>query len=350
MAPGKDMTDSESRADSILAVLNQGVSIDSVAKQFDQTAAKAWIVSNQYERSLVNENDHKYLSLINNAQVNAFNKLVLDGQGTLIIQVTNRKNIITKYDVAVIKRTIDFSKETYSRIYNEFSSFLAANTNAESIEANAAKAGYKLQTRASVRSIEHTVADVQGTRDAMRWIFDEDTKKGDVSQLYQCGQNDHMLVVIMGDIHKKGYLAWNDELIKNELTSEVLKDKKAVKLQEKMKGMKSMAEVSKIKDVITDTINHVNFSSNTFVVSTGSSEPVISGAVSKAKKGDFKSGIKGNAAVFAFQVLNQTKNDTKFDKKQESMTVVQNNLRGLAGFIGDLRLKANVIDNRYLFY
>ena len=349
-APGKDMASIEKTADSIMNALAAGANFDTIAKKYDQPATKTWITSNQYEGQAIDENNRKFINTITTAAVGSNNKIVLDGQGVIITQVTDRRNIITKYDVAVIKRTIDFSKETYGKAYNNFSSFLAGNSKVEDIEANAAQAGYNVQTRNSVSNTEHTIANVRSTRDAMRWLFDEDTKVGDVSPLYECGENDHLLVIMLTGIHKKGYLSWDDEQIRSFLTSEVMKDKKAALLAEKMNAAKSVADVAKIEGAVTDTIKHVTFASNAFISKVGSSEPALSGSVSKAKKGDFKSGIKGKAAVYAYQVLDQKKNDVKFDKAQEEQKLQQTIARNLGNFTSELVQKANITDNRYIFF
>ncbi len=349
-APGNDMASIEKTADSIMNALAAGANFDTIAKKYDQPATKTWIVSNQYEGQAIDENNRKFLNTVTTAAVGSNNKIVLDGQGVIIAQVTDRRNIISKYDVAVIKRSMDFSKETYGKAYNDFSSFLAGNAKAEDIEANAAQAGYNVQTRNSVSNTEHTIANVRSTREAMRWLFDEDTKVGDVSPLYECGENDHLLVVMLTGIHKKGYLAWDDEQIRTFLTSEVMKDKKAALLAEKMNAVKSVADVAKIEGAVTDTIKHITFTSNAFISKVGSSEPALSGSVSKAKKGDFKSGIKGKAAVYAYQVLDQKKTDAKYDKKQEEQKLQQTIARNLGNFTSELVQKANITDNRYIFF
>ena len=349
-APGNDMASIEKTADSIMNALAAGANFDTIAKKYDQPATKTWITSNQYEGQAIDENNRKFINTITTAAVGSNNKIVLDGQGIIITQVTDRRNIITKYDVAVIKRTMDFSKETYGKAYNNFSSFLAGNSKVEDIEANAAQAGYNVQTRNSVSNTEHTIANVRSTRDAMRWLFNEDTKVGDISPLYECGENDHLLVIMLTGIHKKGYLSWDDEQIRSFLTSEVMKDKKAALLAEKMNAAKSVADVAKIEGAVTDTIKHVTFASNAFISKVGSSEPALSGSVSKAKKGDFKSGVKGKAAVYAYQVLDQKKNDVKFDKAQEEQKLQQTIARNLGNFTSELAQKANITDNRYIFF
>ena len=349
-APGNDMAAIEKTADSIMNALAAGANFDTIAKKYDQPATKTWITSSQYEGQTIDENNRKFLSTITTAAVGSYNKIVLDGQGVIVAQITDRRNIIAKYDAAVIKRAIDFSKDTYGKAYNDFSSFLAGNPKAEDIEANAAQAGYNVQTRENMSSTEHNVANVRSTRDALRWIFDEKTKVGDVSPLYECGENNHLLVLMLTGIHKKGYLAWDDEQIRTFLTGEVMKDKKAVLLAEKMKSAKSVADVAKMEGAVTDTISHITFASNAFVSKLGASEPALSGSVSKAKKGEFKSGIKGKTAVYAYQVLDQKKTESKFDQKEEKQKLQQSIARNVSNFTNELLKKANISDKRYIFF
>lgn len=350
VAPGNDLAAMEKTADSIMTALATGANFDTIAKKYNQPATKSWITSNMYEGQAIDENNRKFINTINTAAVGSNNKIVLDGQGVIIAQVTDRRNIVTKYNVAVIKRAMDFSKDTYNKAFNDFSSFLAGNTNVEDIEANAAQAGYNVQTRNNVSNTEHTIANVRSTREAMRWLFDEDTKVGDVSPLYECGENDHLLVIMLTGVHKKGYLAWDDEQIRTFLTNEVMKDKKAALLAEKMKDVKSIADVAKIEGAITDTIKHITFTSNAFISKVGASEPALSGSVSKSQKGDFKSGVKGKSAIYAYQVLNQKKNDVKYDQKQEEQKLQQSIARNLNNFTSELVQKADITDNRYIFY
>ena len=348
--PGVDMEAAQKTADSIMTALQAGTDFDTIAKKYNQPAAKNWITSAQYEGQIMDDNNRKFIETVTTASKGSYNKIVLDGQGIIIAQVTDRKNFISKYNAAVIKRTYDFSKETYGKAYNDFSAFLAGNPKAEDIEANAAAAGYTVLNRNSMSSAEHTVANVGRTSEALRWVFNEDTKVGDVSPLYECGDNDHMLVVILTGVNEKGYMPWDDEQVKTFLTTEVLKEKKAALLMEKLASAKSVADVAKIEGAVSDTIKHINFSSNTFVSKVGSSEPALSGAVSSSNKGDFKSGIEGKAAVYAFQVLGQHSHETKFDEKKEMQQLNQMAMRSISTFNSELYQDANVVDKRYLFY
>jgi len=347
--PGTD-DKAKKTADSIFTALSAGTPIDTLAKQQDQDAQPQWLTSAQVGASNLRDDDRNFINAIFSTPVGATNMLEISG-GRLILKVTDRRNIIDKYDVAVIKRKIDFSDDTHSDIWNKFSSFLAANPKMEDIEANAAKAGYTVQTSQYMGAGDHYIANIHGTTDALRWTFNEGTRVGDVSELYDAGEaNDQLLVVMLSAIHKKGMRDINDENLHQILVQEVTKDKKAAKIIEQVQGKKSVAEVAKITGAVQDTVAHINFASPVFVQKVASSEPALSGAVSAAKKGQFVAGVKGEGAVYAFQVLDKKALDGKFDQKQEETQQSQTYMRAVNGLMQALVRKAGIVDERYKFY
>ncbi len=349
--PGVDMTAIHKTADSIMTTLNAGTPFDTIAKKYNQTAEKRWIVSNQYEGTNLDEANRHFVQTINGMATNAIEKIELKNQGVVITQVTDRRADVAKYDVAVIKRPIEFSKETYTEAYNKFSQFLAANTKVEDIEANALNSGYFVRTLPDMVSTTEKVAGVNSTRDMLRWIFDENTEKGDVSKLYECGDNDHMMVVMVTAINSESYRTLEDAQISEFIKGEVLKDKKAAKIQEEMKGVASLADVKKLAGVRTDSVKHITFSSPTYISATGSAEGTLSAAVSKTAKGQFVAGVKGNGGVYAFQVIGENKRADQFDAKKEETQLNNRNISFIQrSFINELIEKAEVVDNRYLFY
>lgn len=344
---GADLAAAKKTADSIVTALNNGAVFDSIAKKYNQTGQKSWITSREYEGAVLDEENLKYVTTITNMPVNKIEKIEF-AQGCIVAQVTDRRAMIDKYDVAVIKCPIEFSKETYAKAYNDFSHFLASNPTREEIEAKALKSGYNLQERKDLYNNEHYVGNVRNTRDAMRWIFNEDRKIGNVSPLYECGDNNHMMVVILTGINKKGYRSL--ESVKDYLTQEVIKDKKAEMLKEKMANAKTIADVTKLPGAVSDTVKHVTFSAPAFIGRTGSSEPLVSATASKTATGKFVNAIKGNAGVYALQVISKGKPSQTFDSQKETAQMEMSKMRALNSFINELYEKADVTDNRYLFF
>ena len=344
---GADMAAIQKTADSIMTALNNGVAFDSIAKKYNQTGEKAWITSRNYEGMPLDGDNLKFIKTVTNMPVNEIQKIEFT-QGCIIAQVTDRRAMIDKYDVAVVKCPIEFSKETYAKAYNDFSHFIASNTTQADIEAKALKNGYNLQERKDLFSYEHYVGGVTNTREAMRWIFNEDTEIGSVSPLYECGENDHMLVAILTGIHPEGYRTMED--MKDYLTQEVIKDKKAEMLKEKLANAKSVADVAKMQGAVSDTIKHVTFNASAFVIKTGSSEPMVSAVASKTAANKFAAPFKGNAGVYAIQVLAKNKSNEKFNDVQEESQQETLNMRAASRFASELYEKAEVKDLRYLFF
>ena len=348
---GADEAAAQKTADSIMTALAAGIPFDSIARKYNQTGEETWITSAQYEGSTIDDNNRKFINAIINQAAGTTQQVKL-GNTIIITRVNARKNFVDKYDVAIVKRPLDFSNDTYNKAYNDFSQFVASNKTIEEMEANAMKSGYMVQQRPGVFANEHNIANISGTREALRWVFNKDTKVGEISEIYTCGNNDHLLVVAVTGKNDTRYRSLDD--VRDYIQSEAIRDKKAAQLLEAMAGVKDITAASKLKGAAPiDTVKHVTFNAPVFISSLGASEPALSGAITKAQKGQFVEGVKGNAAVYAFQVTNEHKIDSKFDdaaKQNTQQQIVSQQLRATSRFMQELAHKAKVQDNRYLFY
>lgn len=345
---GATPADAAKTADSIFTALKSGAEFEAIAKKYGQTGEKNWITSNQYQNATSMDADTKsYIESLNTLPVNEIKNLKLT-QGNLILQITDRKAMTDKYVAAVIKKPIEFSKNTYSAAFNKFSQFVSESQTLDAMQKNASKYGYKVQERMDIRNSEHYVAGIHGTREALKWIFETDENK--VSQLYECGDNDHLLVLVMTKINKKGYRSLDDENVKNYVKQEVLRDKKAEMLMAKVKGVNSIS-AAKAKGAQVSAVNQVTFAAPVFVQSTGMSEPALSGAVAATAKGKFSSAaVKGNGGVYLFQVLEKKMRPVKFNVKEYEQRQRQKMMQYAGNFMQELYINANVKDNRYLFF
>jgi hypothetical protein len=143
-----------------------------------------------------------------------------------MLEVTDRKAMTPKYKVAVVKRPIEFSKETYTKAYNDFSQFVATNNTLEKMVENAEEAGYRLYTANDMYSYQHNIGGIRGTREALKWAFG--AKGGEASGLYECGDSDHLMMVAVSGIVREGYRP--QALVNDELRQELVREKKAEKI------------------------------------------------------------------------------------------------------------------------
>lgn len=349
---GETPEDAHKRADSIYSALSADASQwETIAKKYGQSGEKGWLTTQQYQFApSLDADTRSYLNILNYAGVGEL-KNVKTTAGNIILKVTSRKAMTTKYVAAVIKTDIAFSKDTYSQAYNKFSQFVSENQDKsiEDLEKSAKKYGYVVETALDTRTTQHYVANLRDTRKPLEWIFD--SKEGAISPLYECGQNDALLVVALTKIHEKGYRSLDDEQVKEYVKSEALKDKKAEKIMAKVAGVKSIKD-AQAKGAKVAPVNQVSFAAPVFVQVTGSSEPALSGAVAATKVGQFSAkAVKGNAGVYLFQVTKGgARAGVKFDAKSQEMKLAQRNMQMAGNFMQELYLKANVVDKRYLFY
>ena len=215
------------------------------------------------------------------------------------------------------------------------------------MEKNAAKFGFTVSPRKDLYNSEHNVAGLRATRETMKWIFA--AKEGEVSPLYECGNNDHLLVVALTKVNPVGYRSLDG--VKDMLKSEVLRDKKFEQIKAKLEGVKDIA-AAQAKGAKIDSVNQITFGAPVFVQSTGASEPALAGAVSAVKAGDFsKAVVKGNGGAYLFKVLKKSNREgVKFDAKQVEAQLQMQATQAARVFIQELYQKAGVVDNRYLFF
>ena len=341
--------EARAKADSIQKALAGGADFEALAKRYGQTGEKAWFTGQQYEMAPTMSVDNRtFVNALLNGEVNATQNLALT-QGNVILQVLDKKAFTTKTTAAIIKKPIDFSKDTRSNAYNKFSEFVAKSSSVAELEKNASKSGYRVQSLNDLSTAEHYIGGIQGTHDALKWLFS--AKQGEISPLYECGDNDHLLVVALTAVHPQGYRPWDDAQVKEVLKREVMKDKKAEMLMAKLKGVNSIA-AAQSKGAKVSMVNQITFSAPAFVQATGSVEPALSGAVAGTAAGKFsKAPVKGNAGVYVFQVVKKAlRAGSKYNEAMVMQQTAQMNMQLISNFMQDLILKANVVDNRYLFF
>ena len=336
-------------ADSIMLAIKAGIPFDSIAKNYGQTGEKAWLTTANYQTMQNMDADNKaYFNALLNTNKGEV-KLLNISRGNLIIQVTDRRADVEKFDVAIVKRPIIFSNDTYTEAFNKFSQYVSENQTVQGLEEHAADYGFNVVSR-TLNNTVHNIANIHGTHDALKWIFDE-AKPGQVSQVYdRCGDNDYLVVVGLDKVNPAGFQSL--ESVQESIKQKVMNDKKFALLAEKLKGVTSI-DAAQAAGAKVDTVKFITFNSPVFVQAVGQPESSLSGAVCGVEKGQFsKNVVKGNAGAYLFQVLDRTKREgVNYDEAAQMRGLRQTALQQTLGLaFQELENKAKVEDFRYRFF
>ena len=345
---GLDPVASQKSADSICQALKAGAVFDSIAQNYGQTGEKAWVTTANYQFAQnIGMDDRQYLSTIFSSPQNEVKNLKLT-QGNLVLQVTDRRAMVDKYEVAVVKRTIDFSSETHTQAYNQFSQFVSESQNTAGLAEKAAEYGYIVSER-QLRPGDHDINRLQRSNDLIRWTF-ADAEEGELSEVLRCGNDDYLLVVGLQKVNPAGYADVDSK--RDELRQMVIRDKKFAQLAEKLNGVASIADAEKAGAKV-DTIKMITFAAPVSIRTLGAMELALSGAVSGTEKGQFcKTPVKGQQAAYVFEVLDrQTREGAQYDEqrqenalKQEGLYLIQN--LAIANLVQNMKVE----DFRYKFF
>lgn len=343
----------KAQADSILNALNNGASFAELAKKYNQASDSVWLTSNQYESFGMPEETASYLKNVFAIPAKSA-KVYASEQGAAVIQVLDRKHMVTKYNVAVVKCVLNFSKKTYEDELSKMNRFLAQNKDLASIEKNAAKNGYMVSELDNYTATNNMIpARIGGSqsKDCARWILDE-AEAGQVSRLYECGRaNDHLLVAAVTATYDEGYLPWNNSQVKEMLTEIVMQNKKGDKVVSMAKNAKSLADVMKVEGAITDSLNQINLASYPQIAGINVPEPKLAGVIAKTEAGKTSKLLKGAAAAYMVKVDGQARTTEKFDAKAEipqiGQMIGQRVFRNVFNYL--LIRKAGMTDHRYQF-
>ena len=342
---GETQAQAQQLADSIFTALKGGAKFEELAQKYGQTGEPVWISSANYEGAQVDGDNLRYINAITTLPQNQLTSLNLT-QANVILEVMAKKSMQPKYKVAIVKRPVEFSKQTYNQAYNDFSEFVATNNTYDKMVANAEDAGYRLYSQGEVQNSDHNIGSIRNTKDALKWVFESNA--GDASSLYECGESDRLMQVGVARINKVGYRPLAS--VQDEIKRELIREKKGEQLLAKVAGS-SLEQLKAMDGAVSDSIKRVSFANAAYVAAVGSSETVLSADAAVAKQGVTSAPLKGNAAIYLLQPYAQNKTNDTYDALVEKV-MVQNNKVNIARqqFGNDLYMKANVKDTRYLFF
>ncbi|MBB6609535.1 SurA N-terminal domain-containing protein [Pontibacter sp. Tf4] len=275
-------------------------------------------------------------------------ELVETEYGYHIVKVTAPKTS-RSYKIATIQRAIEPSETTRDAAYAIADELSGTSDNLEGFRKNVAE--NKALVKQEVKEIgkNNIVAgNLTNARELVRWTYAKDTEVGDVSPVFEIG--DEFVVAVLTGKHEKGYAKVED--IKDELTAAVrneLKAKQIIEKIQKTKGTVDQMAAAYGPDAMLRTADDVTFAAGT-IPGIGL-EPVAVGKAFGLKPGGRTQPFEGNGGVMVVELTALNKAPEVKDLsgvKQQLVNMRTGNVESRA--FDAIKEKSNIVDNRVKFF
>lgn len=345
--PGQQRSEEQAKAlaDSLFEVLKKGGDFALHAMQFstDGSAQKGGDLGWFPEGKMVKPfNDSCFASRKNDI------KLVKTQFGYHIIQVIDRSPEHKKVQVAILKRNITPSSQTYQHIYSKASRFAGIyNTIDKFKAAAAAEQNLTIHSAMNIKKTGRSLPDLESAREIVRWAFRAEV--GEVSIAMET--EGYFVVAALQDARKKGIASFEQSIEK--IQPIVLKEKKAAivknRMAEALRGVSSIEELSEKLQVPVKNADNVSYAA--YSISGAGMEPKITAVMASTEKGRLSVPVAGDNSVFVFVIEDIIK-----PEKPEILIFQQQSMEEEYGariqyIVADaLKNSMKLIDNRAKFF
>ena len=267
--------------------------------------------------------------------------------GYHIIKVTGKTEALPKVRLAFLQHEITSSTKTYQTIFAEANKFVTENKTYDQFNAAIEEQGLTKRTMPRMNGSTYQIAGIDNPRQIVRWAFDEKTKVGDVSSIFDL---DNMFVVAaLTKVVPEGYAPL--EVVAEQSKYQIINKKKGEMAVEKMKACGNDVD-RMINELGAESASVSDISIDSRVLSNFGVEADIIGTILGMKEGEEVGPIAGNSSAFIIKNVKVTEPEmpTEFaDILREKTSQFNNNV--LNGSVYNaLKNQAKIEDNRVKFY
>ena len=264
--------------------------------------------------------------------------------GLHIVHIVDQGKASRQIRVAYVDKKIEPSSKTYQSVYTKANEFATKNTTAEAFDKAVTDQKLTSMKEPNIMENARQVGPLENSREMVRWAFTGEI--GEVSKAFEFGSR--FVIAKLVDRREKGY--GTVEQVKDQLTAEVRRDKKAAMLMEKMaKAGSNLDAVATGTGQQVQSAEGVSFASP--MMGNSGMEPYVVGYLSAMKAGQTSKPIKGANGVFMVQVVNFTNPTVPADLK-EAAAQLRGQIQSRSQYesFNALREKAGIVDKRSKFY
>lgn len=258
--------------------------------------------------------------------------------GTHIILIEDKGVPTTKYSIATIDKTVQYSSKTHQNVYSQAIQFASENRSAAAFNAAIDTLNLVKRYGTNIRSNAYSINNLRSAREIVKWAYEAEV--GDISEVFEV--NDEFILAVLVKAQDKGYANLND--VRPTIARDLRNEKKAEKVGNEVAG-KSLEEIATAYNSKVESSSNANFSSNA-IVGAGV-EPKLVGAVVATEAGEVKGAIKGNNAMYFYQVKNVNDKPVSDDDAKAAFVKL---FSGLDYYAQAVITDVEIEDNRISFY
>ncbi|MBR0539026.1 MAG: peptidylprolyl isomerase [Bacteroidales bacterium] len=267
--------------------------------------------------------------------------------GYHIIKVTDKTQAQPKVRLAYLTHEITPSTKTYQNTFAEANKFVTESKNYDQFNAAVEREGLTKRTMPRMNAATYQITGIDNPRQIVRWAFDDKTKVGDVSSIFDL--DDMFVVAALTNIVPEGYAPM--EAVIDQAKYQVINKKKGEMAVEKMKACAN--DVNRMVNELgaeSATVSDVTIDSR--VLSNFGVEADIIGTLLGMKEGEEVGPIAGNSSAFILKNVKLTPAEATTDYSDilREKTSQFNNKVLNGSVYNALKNLADIKDNRAVFY
>ncbi len=261
--------------------------------------------------------------------------------GFHIIKIVDKKEE-KKYQVAVLSLENEASQKTISNLYKDATQF-EVEVNLGNFEEIAKIKNYNVRPVNNITELSENLPGLKGTqREIVKWMFNSDTKKGDIKRFDVNGS--HVVVRLSGR-NQKGLMATEEASIR---VLPVLRNQEKAKIIRAKINATTLAGIVANQKTKMRTANAITMGAP--MLPGVGNEPTVVGTAFGLVDGETSKLIDGKKGVFMLKVIKHTA-APKMDSYKSFAKNSKNNINTVgAKVIKALKEKAEIEDNRSAFY
>jgi peptidyl-prolyl cis-trans isomerase D len=268
--------------------------------------------------------------------------------GVHIVKINDQSIARRKISLASVNKGIYFSHITANYYYSLASTFATENSTEKKFDEAIIKNNYITHNANKIAELDNQINDIPYSRELVRWVYSEKTKKGNVSTVFIF--QDKYVVAKVSAVREKGVLPLDD--VTEIINPIIIKDKKAEKLISDLnKDLANNIDINAIAtkyDLTSDTLKSISFS--TFSLPGIGIEPQIIATATNTSKNAAPLALKGNHGVIVIRIVNSTDAPEKNDYSDEQLIDMKTNASQVYKIFEAIEKEANIEDYRSRYF